>query len=57
MAKLLLGSVLFVPLLIALRAASLRDPRRGIRQTVVQSLGFLAFWVLSVVYLYFRLPQ
>lgn len=55
MAKALLGSVLIVPLLIALSASTRRDPRRGVLQAISLTLGFLALWVLSVIYLYFRL--
>jgi uncharacterized membrane protein (GlpM family) len=55
MAKLLLGSILWVPLLIARFAASRRGARGGMRLAVILSLWFMVFYVLALVYLYFRL--
>jgi hypothetical protein len=55
MAKLLAFSVLIVPLLIARRAAGMRDPRRGLRRTVVLTLVFSGVYVLAIMFLFFRL--
>lgn len=55
MAGLLAFSVLLVPVLIARWAAGGRDPRRGMRRTVVLTLAFNFVYVLSLVFLYYRL--
>ena len=55
MDKLLLGSILFVPYLIARYAASVRNPRTGVKRTLLLSLTFLVLYVFGVIHLYFRL--
>lgn len=55
MAKLLLLSVLVVPLLVARHASTLRDPRRGARLTFVLALAFGFVYVVAVNFLYFKL--
>jgi hypothetical protein len=55
MAKLLALSVLFAPLLIAGQAAGMRNPRRGLRRTVILTLLFNALYVLGLVFLFYRL--
>jgi hypothetical protein len=54
-AKLLLGSILLVPFLIARYGASFRNPRAGLRRTAAYSFAFLLWYVLAVLHLYFRL--
>jgi hypothetical protein len=54
-AKLLAISILVVPLLLALRAARARDPRRGLRRTVSFNLAFGVVYVLAIIFLYFRM--
>jgi hypothetical protein len=54
-AKLLAISILIVPLLLALRAARARDPRRGLRRTVSLNLAFGVAYVLAIIFLFFRL--
>lgn len=55
MGKLLIGSVLIVPLLIARWAAGRRSSRRGLYWTLALAAAFNVFYVLSLVYLYFKL--
>ena len=55
MAKLLLGSVLIAPLLIARWAAGRRSSRRGLLWTLALAIAFNALYALSLVYLYFKL--
>ena len=55
MGQLLLGSVLVVPLLLARWTAGLKSSRKGLRFTVFLGMVFNAVYVLSVVYLYFKL--
>ncbi len=55
MAKALAISVLIVPLLIARQAVRLRDPRRGLRRTVLLAVAFNALYVLALIFFYFRL--
>jgi hypothetical protein len=57
MAKLLAISIVVVPLLIALRAARLPSPRRGVRLTVVFALAFSCAYVIALHFLYIRLAQ
>jgi hypothetical protein len=55
MAKLLIGSILIVPLLIARYAAGLRDPRRGFHRAMILAVAFNTFYAFALIYLYFRL--
>jgi hypothetical protein len=55
MEKFLLASILVVPFLIARRAASMRRSRAALVRVILLGLGFNAFYVLAVAYLYFRL--
>ena len=55
MAKLLLASILWVPLLIARVGSLQRGARAGMTRTIVASIWFMSIYVLAVVYLFFRL--
>lgn len=55
MGKALLVSIVVVPLVVARRSAGLRNPRLGLRRTVISSFAFGAFYILALVYLYSRL--
>lgn len=56
MAKLLMLSVLVLPLLLAGGAARIRNPRRGLRITALAALLYGAAYVTALHFLYFRLP-
>ena len=55
MGKLLIGSVLIAPFLIARWAAGRKGSRRGVFWTVAFAVAFNAIYALSLVYLYFKL--
>lgn len=55
MAKLLGMSVLFVPMLVALYASRLRNPRRGVRLVLLFSLAFGVAYVVALHFLYIPL--
>lgn len=54
-ARALIFSILIVPLLLARWAARSRNPRRGARLAALLALGFGAFYVLALHFLYFKL--
>jgi hypothetical protein len=54
-AKLLISSILIVPLLIGHLAARNRSSRRGFRRAILAAVAFNAFYALCLVYLYFKL--
>jgi hypothetical protein len=58
--KLILMSIMIATLAIPVRAARLRDPRRGLRRMVFQLLVFNAAWFVAVKYIVLRfmtIPQ
>jgi hypothetical protein len=55
MGKLLAGSILIVPILIARYAAGLKNPRRGFYRAMILALAFNTFYAFALIYLYFRL--
>jgi hypothetical protein len=55
MAKLLIGSVLIVPLLIARWAAARKSARRGFYWSLALAVAFNVLYAFSLVYLYFKL--
>jgi hypothetical protein len=55
LATLIVISILIVPLLIARSSARIRNPHRGLRRTVSINLAYGAFYVLALIFLFFRL--
>jgi hypothetical protein len=53
--KVLLGSILLVPFLIARYGASFRNPHAGLRRTVAFSAAFFVVYLLAIIHLYFRI--
>jgi hypothetical protein len=51
MRKLILMSVMFVPLIVAMRASAAANPRRGLRRTVLVTLIFTVLWALITPWL------
>ena len=55
MGKILLGSILIAPFVIARYGASVKNPRRGGRRVAVLAIAFNLLYTLSVIYVYFKL--
>jgi hypothetical protein len=55
MAKLLLLSVLIAPIVIPSRAANLKNPRVGLKKTLVNMAVFNAVYLFAIMYIYSRL--
>jgi hypothetical protein len=55
MAKLLLLSVLIAPIVIPSRAANLKNPRVGLKKTLVNMAIFNAVYLFAIMYIYSRL--
>jgi hypothetical protein len=53
--KALLLSLVFVPVLIGMKAASLRNARAGLTRLVLGVLAFQAFYALFLYYIYLRI--
>ncbi len=56
MRKLILISVIALPLILAIRFSKDTKPQRGLRRTVMGSLIFLVFWALLGPPLFFLFP-
>ena len=54
-AKFILISILFMSIIIPARAASAKDPRKGLKKALVQMTVFNLLYVLAITYLYPRL--
>ena len=54
-AKLILISILFMSIIIPARAATSKDPRRGLKKALLHMTLFNLFYVLAVTFLYPRL--
>jgi hypothetical protein len=54
MSKLILLSIIIAMIAIPVRAARERDPRKGLRKTIIQMLLYEAFYLLALRYLYGR---
>ncbi len=55
MTKLLLISILVAPLIVAARAAGVKNGRVGLKKMLVQIAIFNAFYLFSLLYLYGRI--
>jgi predicted secreted protein len=55
MAKLLLLSIIFATIALPARAARMKNPRLGLRKTVISLILFNLFYVFGLVFLYGRL--
>jgi hypothetical protein len=51
MAKLVLMSVIFFPMILAIRASASPNPRTGLRRAVVGTLVFTILWALLAPWL------
>ncbi len=57
MSKLLLISVIALPLILGIRFSKDAKPQRGLRRTVLATLIFLVLWALLAPHLYFLFPS
>lgn len=55
MSKLLLLSILIASIALPARAAREKNPRRGLRKTIVYVLLFNVFYLFSLLFLYGRI--
>jgi hypothetical protein len=55
MAKLLLLSILIAPIAIPARAAQSKNPRVGLKKTLVRMTIFNAVYLFAIIYIYFRI--
>ena len=54
MAKLILLSVIFANIALPARAANIKNPRKGLRKTLLHMAVFNFIYIFSVLYLYGR---
>jgi hypothetical protein len=57
MAKLLLLSVLIMTVALPMRYAKAKDPRAGLKRTIVAMALYIWFWVFYLVYIHMKISS
>lgn len=55
MAKFLLLSILIMTVALPMRFAKMKDPRAGLRKTMVGATLYVFFWIFFCVYIFIRI--